>query len=383
MQETYNRYSPSILLILLVFLLISNFKSMAVAAPSGPGSPPPVVEVTRITEQDITPVTEYVGHIEAIQAVDLKARVEGILQEVNFNEGDYVRTGEVLYVIEQAPYQAELDADRARLQQAEAELSRAGQHLKRLQEAGSDSIPATEMDNAVAAELVARAQLNLAEAELASAELDLAYTTIKAPIDGRIGRTAYTKGNLVGPTSDPLARIVQMDPIRVVYSISENDLAAITTAIKDAQHGLRNRLLAPQLRLSSGDLLKEVGQISFVDNEVDASTGTIAVRANFANPDGLLIPGQYVTVLARSSKQEMMPMVPQAAVLINQEGRFVLVVDDNNVVSHRPITIGPAVDTMWVVESGLEAGEKVIVQGIQKVQPGKTVQIKTDEPQEK
>jgi len=268
MQETYNRYSLSILLILLVFLLISNFTSPAVAAPSGPGSPPPVVEVTRITEQDITPVTEYVGHIEAIQAVDLKARVEGILQEVNFNEGDYVRTGEVLYVIEQAPYQAELDADRARLQQAEAELSRAGQHLKRLQEAGSDSIPATEMDNAVAAELVARAQVNLAEAELASAELDLAYTTIKAPIDGRIGRTAYTKGNLVGPTSDPLARIVQMDPIRVVYSISENDLAAITTAIKDAQHGLQNRLLAPQLRLSSGDLLKEVGQISFVDNEV-------------------------------------------------------------------------------------------------------------------
>jgi len=383
MQETYNRYSLSILLILLVFLLISNFTSPAVAAPSGPGSPPPVVEVTRITEQDITPVTEYVGHIEAIQAVDLKARVEGILQEVNFNEGDYVRTGEVLYVIEQAPYQAELDADRARLQQAEAELSRAGQHLKRLQEAGSDSIPATEMDNAVAAELVARAQVNLAEAELASAELDLAYTTIKAPIDGRIGRTAYTKGNLVGSTSDPLARIVQMDPIRVVYSISENDLVAITTAIKDAQHGLQNRLLAPQLRLSSGDLLKEVGQISFVDNEVDASTGTIAVRANFANPDGLLIPGQYVTVLARSSKPEMMPMVPQTAVLINQEGRFVLVVDDNNVVSHRPITIGPAVDTMWVVESGLEAGEKVIAQGIQKVQPGKTVQIKTDEPQDK
>lgn len=383
MQKTYNLYSPSILLILLVFLLISNFTSTAVAAPSGPGSPPPVVEVTKITEQDITPVTEYVGHIEAIQAVDLKARVEGILQEVNFNEGDYVRTGEVLYVIEQAPYQSELDADRARLQQAEAELSRANQHLKRLQEAGSDSIPATEMDNAVAAELVARAQVNLAEAELASAELDLAYTTIKAPIDGRIGRTAYTKGNLVGPTSDPLARIVQMDPIRVVYSISENDLAAITTAIKDAQHGLQNRLLAPQLRLSSGDLLKEVGQISFVDNEVDASTGTIAVRANFANPDGLLIPGQYVTVLARSSEPEMMPMVPQAAVLINQEGRFVLVVDDNNVVSHRPITIGPAVDTMWVVESGLEAGEKVIVQGIQKVQPGKTVQIKTDEPQEK
>lgn len=383
MQETYNRYSPSILLILLVFLLISNFTSPAVAAPSGPGSPPPVVEVTRITEQDITPVTEYVGHIEAIQAVDLKARVEGILQEVNFNEGDYVRTGEVLYVIEQAPYQAELDADRARLQQAEAELSRAGQHLKRLQEAGSDSIPATEMDNAVAAELVARAQVNLAEAELASAELDLAYTTIKAPIDGRIGRTDYTKGNLVGPTSDPLARIVQMDPIRVVYSISENDLVAITTAIKDAQHGLQNRLLAPQLRLSSGDLLKEVGQISFVDNEVDASTGTIAVRANFANPDGLLIPGQYVTVLARSSEPEMMPMVPQAAVLINQEGRFVLVVDDNNVVSHRPITIGPAVDTMWVVESGLEAGEKVIAQGIQKVQPGKTVQIKTDEPEDK
>jgi RND family efflux transporter MFP subunit len=383
MQETYNWHRPPTLLILLLFLFILHFTPPAIGAPSGPDSPPPVVEVAQITKQDITPVTEYVGHIEAIQAVDLRARVEGILQEVNFKEGDYVRTGEVLYVIEQAPYRAELEADRARLRQAEAELTRAGQHLKRLQEAGPDSIPATEMDNAVAAELVARAQVNLAEAEIASSELDLDYTTIRAPIDGRIGRTAYTRGNLVGPSSDPLARIVQMDPVRVVYSISENDLAAITTALKDTQHGLQNRLLAPQLRLSSGDLLKEVGQISFVDNEVDASTGTIAVRANFANPDGLLIPGQYVTVLARGSEPKMMAIVPQAAVLINQEGHFVLVVDDNNVVSSRPITIGTAVDTLWVVESGLEAGEQVIIQGIQKVQPGQTVQIKADQPQEK
>jgi len=385
MCQAKNRCRQSVAVIPLLFLCMSILTLPANAAPAGPGAPPSVVVVSRIMDQDITPVAEYVGHVEAIQAVDLRARVEGFLEKVNFGEGDYVRTGEVLYVIEQAPYKAKVDVNRAQVQQAKAELTRAAQHLKRLQEAGTESIPATEMDNAVAAELVAKAQVASAQAELVNSELDLAYTTIKAPIDGRIGSTAYTRGNLVGPGSGSLARIVQMDPVRVVYSISENDLAAITTALHDTeQEGGKRRLLAPQLRLSNGDLLPEEGRISFVDNQVDATTGTIAVRANFANPDGLLIPGQYVTVLARGSEPMIRPVVPQAAVLINQEGRFVLVVDDNNVVSNRSIVTGSTFkDTMWVVESGLKAGDRVIVEGIQKVKPGQTVQIKSEQPQEK
>ena len=149
-----------------------------------------MVTVAPVVEQDISPVTEYIGHVEAIQAVELRARVEGFLEKVNFREGDFVHAGDLLYVIEQAPYQARVDGDRARLEAARAELTRASQRLKRLREARPESIPATDLDNAVAAELTAKAQLAEAEATLASSELDLGYTKISAPINGRIGRTA-------------------------------------------------------------------------------------------------------------------------------------------------------------------------------------------------
>jgi membrane fusion protein (multidrug efflux system) len=342
-----------------------------------------MVTVATVTEQDVSPTAEYVGHVEAIEAVDLRARVEGFLEKVNFEEGDFVQAGDLLYVIEQAPYQAKVDADRARLEQARAELARAGQHLKRLREARPESIPATDMDNGVAAELKARAHLAEAEATLTRSELDLGYTTIRAPISGRIGRTAYTRGNLVGPASGPLARIVQMDPIRVVYSISENDLAAIQTALRDADKGEKSRLLEPRLQLAGGDMGSSPGRVSFVDNQIDPGTGTIAVRAVFDNHGGHLLPGQYVTVLVTPTAPRMMPVVSQAAVLVSQEGRFVLVVDKESRVAARPITIGPAVGTMWAVESGLAADDRVIVQGIQRVRPGQTVQVETDQSEER
>lgn len=380
MRETKHRFLPTLNTALSFLLLLAMVAQPAEAAPPAP--PPPMVGVARIAEQDVTPVTEYVGHVEAIQAVDLRARVEGFLEQVNFTEGDYVRAGDVLYVIEQAPYQAQVDAARAVLQQAQAELVRADQHLTRLLEANSESISAIDLDNARAAELTAKAQVAAAEAALTGLSLDLAYTTIKAPISGRIGRTAYTRGNLVGPSSEPLARIVQTDPVRVVYSISENDLSAVTAALHDAQKQ-KQRLLAPRIRLTGGDLFPATGQVAFVDNEVDQATGTIAVRANFVNPAGALIPGQYVTVLVQSAEPRMQPLVPQAAVLVNRDGRSVLVVDKENRVSNRPIVIGSAYGTMWAVETGLAVGEQVIVQGIQKVKPGQTVQIQAAPQQEK
>lgn len=382
MKTTPYRFRPAAPTLLLLLLLLATLPLPVQAAP--PSGPPPMVTVARITEQDITPATEYVGHVEAIQSVDLRARVEGFLERVDFTEGDYVKAGQVLYRIEQAPYQAMVDADRARLAQAEAELARAAQYLMRLEEASPESIPATDLDNARAAELSAKAQVAAAKAALAGSTLDLSYTTIKAPISGRIGRTAYTKGNLVGPSSGPLARIVQTDPIRAVYSVSENDLAAITQALHDAQGNKPHPLLAPRLRLADGNMFPATGRVAFVNNEVDPTTGTIAVRANFADPEGVLIPGQYVTVLVRASAPTMLSLVPQAAVLVNQKGRFVLVVDKENRVSSRPIEIGPTVNgTMWAVEKGLTAGERVVVQGIQKVKPGQTVQIEHAQPKGK
>ena len=348
---------------------------VAIASPPGSGSPPvPLVAVEQVIVRDINPPADYVGHVEAMQIVDLRARVEGFLEQVKFKEGDHVRSGELLYVIEQAPYKARLDSDKAGVAQAEAEMTRSTQHLKRLQSALPESIPAMDLDEATASQLRAKAQVAGAQAALTRSMLDISYTMIHAPISGRIGQTAYTRGNLVGPSSAPLARIVQMDPIRVVFSISENDLAVVQTSIeKVSVKDRQNSALIIRLRLSDGTVFDGKGRIDFVDNQVDRSTGTIAVRAEFDNPKGFLIPGQYVNVLLTNAEPEMLPVVPQSAVQQDHEGTYVFTVDNDDRVVFRRVKTGPVVENLWSVESGLEEGEMVIVEGIQKVQPGITV----------
>jgi len=362
-----------------VVLLLSGFLMLVLsygvnAAPAGPGTgPPPQVTVATVIEQDVNPPAEYVGHAEAIQSVVLRARVEGFLERVDFKEGSDVQAGNLLYVIEQAPYQARVNAEKASLAQAEAILTKARQYLHRAQTVRSGGISATDLENAVAEELRAKAQFEQVKANLQIAQINLGYTAIKAPISGRIGRTAFTKGNLVGPDSGALARIVQSDPIRVVYSISENDLDSINMALKDADREKNHPMLMPQIKLAGGQILETKGHVDFVDNTVDVSTGTIAVRALFKNPKGTLIPGQYVTVLVARSEPKPMPVVPQSAVLEDHDGRYVLLVDDRNQVAVRRVKTGPVVGASWAVESGLAVNERVIVEGVQKVQPGQTV----------
>jgi RND family efflux transporter MFP subunit len=359
-----------------VLFLMVFFPAIALAATPGPGAaPPPTVTVTTISEQDVNLPMEYVGHVEAIQSVDLRARVEGFLEQVKFKEGDDVRAGDLLYVIEQAPYRAKVDADRARVAQAEANLARASQRLQRLQTARAESVRATDLDSAVADEAQTKAQLHEAKALLAGSELNIGYTEIKAPINGRIGRTAFSRGNLVNPASGTLARIVQLDPVRVVYSISENEAGPVQEALNDAGKNQKNPTLSPRIKLANSKVLSTTGRIDFVNNEVDPATGTISVRAVYDNKDHLLLPGQYVTVLISQAQPRILPLVPQAAVLTSQEGRYVLMVDEQSMAQPRPITTGPRIGTMWAVESGLKTGEQIIVGGIQKVKPGLPVQI--------
>jgi len=369
--------------VLFALVLMWVFPEGALSGPSGPaGEPPPLVTVAAVTEQDVNPPAEYVGHMEAVQTVDLRARIQGFLEQVKFKEGSDVRAGDLLYVIEQAPYQAKVDADTASVTQATATFTKARQYLERVRTVRSGGVSEADIDDAVAEELRARAELEEAKANLERSRLDLGYTTVKAPITGRIGRTAFTRGNLVNPASGPLARIVQIDPIRVVYSISENDLVSIKMALKDAASGKKHPMLTPRIKLPGSQVLKTAGQIDFVDNTVDPGTGTIAVWALFDNPDGMLLPGQYVTVLVARSQPELMTVVPQSAVLEDRDGRYVLLVDDQNRVVMRRVETGPVVGVNWAIKSGLSVNESVIIEGVQKVRPSQLVKTAAAEEQQ-
>ncbi|MBW2282986.1 MAG: efflux RND transporter periplasmic adaptor subunit [Deltaproteobacteria bacterium] len=342
------------------------------AQPGPPGAAPPVVTVLKVPEKDVNPAAEYVGRIEAIQSVDLKARVDGYIRKMAFEEGGEVAAGRLLFQLERAPYEAELNEALAKVALAGATLDKALRYIERLKSVRAGGVAATDMDSALAAKQTARALMQQAEAVLQKAKLNLGYTTIKAPIGGRIGRAAYTLGNLVGPDSGALARIVQLDPIRVVYSVSENEYVTDRMKAADNPDHLPAELV-PNLKLPNGLMYPTAGRMDFSDPQVDPGTGTIAVRAVFDNPVDILLPGQYVTVLVSRRRPLRLPVVPQSAVLEDKDGLYVLAVDPENRVQVRRIARGAAVGTGWAVTSGLKAGDSIVVYGLQKVRPGQTV----------
>lgn len=370
---------PGKAFLLVEVILLLLFSAAVSAGPLAPeAGPPPLVTVETVSLQNVNPWKKYVGHVEAIQTVDIQPRVSGYLERVNFKEGAYVHEPDLLYIIEQAPYKAKVEACEAQVAEAKAALFRAAKHLERLRTARRESVPAIQIDDAVADKRMAEAKLKEAQAQLELARINLGYTTIKAPINGLLGRTFFTKGNLVGPEKGPLARLVQIEPIRVVYSISERDLIALQKALAGTSEGKESPLLDVRIRLPNGEMYPEVGKVDFIDNEVDPSTGTIAVRAVFQNRDHTLRPGEYVDVLVGQAKPQKMVVIPQKAVLVDLQGYFVLVVDKENRVRRRRVKVGPQVGTDWAIKSGLSPGEKVIVEGIQKVRPGQVVKAVTE-----
>ncbi|MGX9364943.1 efflux RND transporter periplasmic adaptor subunit [Desulfoplanes sp. PS50] len=375
---SYTHQSPSARTLWALFFMLLVCASTAQGAPADAARPMVAVVVENVQAKNVTPPLEYVGRVEAIQAVDLTARVQGYLDHVGFNEGDMVTRGKQLYLIEQAPYTAQVEACKALVAKAEATLNHARKYLDRLQSTSEASVAQTDMDAAEAGVLEAEASLKQAEANLRIAQIDVDYTTIEAPITGRIGKNNFTRGNLVGPASGSLARIVQTDPIRVVYSVSENDFVTVKLALMDKKRRDQTQsALIPSLRLPNGATYSHTGTLDFVDNEVDPTTGTIAIRAEFPNPDELLLPGTYVTVMNSPKKANMQPVVPQAAVQEDKKGRFVYTVDANNQVQRNDIVTGPFVGTYWAVTSGIQAGERVVVQGVQKIGPGQEVKVVT------
>lgn len=332
-------------------------------------APPPGVGVAPAARRDVTPTLELVARVEAINAVDLEARVKGFLVERDFAEGAAVEADQLLFQIEREPYEIAVAARTADVERMAATLLNAQQQRERMAElVRRNAQPQARLDEATASEDEARAARDAAVAALRQAKLELGYTEIHAPFAGRIGRAAFARGAVVGPNNGPLARLVQLDPIYVAMPVTDRALLAVRRAQDEPESHYQ-----PFLRLADGSVLDEPGTFAFFDPQVSPTTSTITVRASFANEDGLLLPGQFVTVLVRTAEPTQALVIPQIAVQQDQAGTFVLVVDSDNRVREARVALGERVDTDWIVEGGLEEGQTVIVEGLQKVRPGMIV----------
>jgi len=333
-------------------------------------APKPSVIVQTTVKQDVTPSFQLVGRVEAQNKVEIRARVSGFLTNRAFDEGSFVPAGQLLFEIEQDAYLLQVQQAKAELASAKANLSQAQADLKRQQNLKKRGVASqAEFDKSEATKLMAEATVLNAQAQLKKAELDLSYTKIYSPIAGRIARENISVGNLLTSSSEVLTTVTSMDPIYVTLSVSEKSM------IEARKRGLnlKNPPVAPTIKLSDGSFYSEKGSFDYVDTEVNTSTDTILVRAEFANSKGVLLPGELVQVVITDKKKVMRVAVKQAAVQKDKEGYFVLVVDDANNVEVRRITVGYQQDGIWEVLTGLEEGEKVIVEGLQKVRAGSAV----------
>lgn len=336
----------------------------------------PVVGVAPVVIEDTSRSTEFIGRVEAVNTVDILTRIDGFLESRLFNEGSIVRKGQELFAIEKSTYEIALTEARATLASARSNQLEADRQLQRNRSLISrQAISQAVLDQSETSLESAKATTASAEARVEQAELNLSYTSIKSPIDGRIGTAAFSVGSFVGTSSGALARVVQVDPIRVVFSVSDRTILDL----RAAAGGLSKDALAKQfttgLRLSNGSQYDEAGEIEYFENEIDAQTGTIAIRVLFHNPQSLLVPGQFVTVIVKELKQNLLPVVPVGAVQQDREGKFVFVVDAKNQVETRRITVSTQKGRNWIVDDGLKGGEKLIVEGIQNAPPGTVVKV--------
>ncbi len=351
-----------------------------------PQQPAPAVMVTPVVQEEVTKTHELVGRTAALKTVNLVARVQGFLEKRNFKEGEGVQKGDILFVIEQAPYQIEVKAAQASVTEAKATLQNAESYLQRLKMVRQGGVSQMDLDKASSEFLRAQAQLTNAQAMLDQAKLNLSYTEIRSPIDGRIGRVSVSLGNLVSPETGTLVTIVQIDPVYVLFTVSEVDV--ITEFQRQVAKG-ESTIFIPRIQLANGTIYPFEGKQDFISHIVDEKTGTITIRAIFPNPSTkelpggqtntphsrrLLMPGQFVKVLVRQSDVAAEHVIPQAAIQEDQSGKYVLVVDTENRVQKRSVAVGDRVGVNWVIKQGLQVGELVISEGAQKVRPGIIVQ---------
>jgi membrane fusion protein, multidrug efflux system len=337
-----------------------------------PAPPAPAVGVRLAEIRGVARAYDFVGRIGAINTVQLRARVEGFLDKVLFTEGQEVKSGQPLYEIEKDTYQAQVEQAQANLMAAKAEALNAELQYNRSAElVKNQNTPQAVVDQNKAKLDSGRASVLQNQATLDLAQINLGYTEITSPIDGRIGRTTYTQGNLINPASGVLATIVSQDPMYVLFPVGERQLQEIRQERQQENGSLIKIDII--IKLANGKEYPHPGVWNFTDIQVDQLTDTLLMRGTVPNPDRQLIDGAFVTVEVRERQQQPRLTVPQAALQLDQAGSYVLVVNADSKVEQRRVTLGPEQDTDVVIQSGLSEGEKVIVEGIQKVRIGQTV----------
>jgi membrane fusion protein (multidrug efflux system) len=341
--------------------------------------PPPRVQVAEVAQQTIPITMEFSGTAKAVKSVDIIPRVSGYIMERHFTEGDYVKEGAPLYLIDPRTYQADLDAAQAKLERDKASLAfweKEVVRFTRLAKKGAGSME--DKEKAVAHRDETKATISQDQAKLDNAQLDLGFTKIDAPFTGRIQQTRINVGQLVEQQKDVLTTLVQIDPIHVVFNVSRTRAYEIQQLRRE---GLGMRTLADykaDLRLPDGSLYPHQGTLDFVSSKVDPTTDTLTVRAVFPNPhtegrDSTLIVGQYVPVMLHVGHRDAL-LIPQPALVQSQAGDHVYVLKDGKV-EHRAVRVDGAFQQDWVIADGLKAGEQVVVQGVQKVRGGMPVTV--------
>lgn len=352
-----------------------------------PANNPPEVIVSQPVVKEITDYEDFTGRTEAVKTVEVRARVTGYLDKVLFKEGTEVKQGDPLFAIDPRPYQAALHSAEGTLSQNKATLSLAETDFVRAKELlQKNAIAQSDFDQAKSAVDVAKAKVESGEAAVETAKLNLEFCMITAPIDGRISRQLIDPGNMVQADQTPLTTIVSLDPIYVYFDVDERTMLRVrrlirSGKIKSAQEAPMPVFLGLADKQEEGQFPHE-GTINFVDNRVDAMSGTLRIRAIFPNPNRILSPGLFARIRLPIGKPHEALLVSEQALGTDQGQKFVYVVNDQNVVSYRRVKVGMLQDGLRVVDEGLSPGERIVLSGLQRVRPGATVAPKMLEPSE-
>ncbi len=344
------------------------------AAAAAHQQPPAQVGVVTVQPGDVGLVTELPGRLEASRIAEIRARAAGILQKRLFTEGSDVKAGQRLFQIDSAPYQATLESAQASVAQAEANVGQTRALVERYRPlVAVNAVSKQEFDNAVASQKTAEANLAAARASVTTARINLGYATVTAPISGRIGRALVTEGALVGQGSaTELAVVQQIDPLYVNFTQSASDALKLKQALDSGKYQKAGKGAAGlSVVLEDGSTYAHKGRLLFTDLSVDPTSGQVTLRAEIPNPERLLLPGLYVRVRLEQAQLDNGVLLPQQAVTRSAKGDIVMVVGPDNHLAPRPVKLGPSQGTNWVVTDGLKAGEKVMVDGFQKLPRGK------------